>query len=331
MNSSNPPPWHIPSPDGPPRLFCIVSTLKSREYTPHALRSFFETTSLRAVDRCILINNDDPAIHETVSPFEGRLTLINNATPKSFAANANSMISRALDSRSDLFFMNNDIIFTDNWLPPLTGNDRSILSPISNREVQYAASTVVTKTEEVAKVVITSAPMGLDEYLASPRMFQAIAESHRSIAQGLMRLTVFPFFCVKLPIAVMREIGAFDESFGRAGGEDYDYCLRAWLAGFNVQMVVSSYLIHFWGKSTWNGGEPAPRNAYNSDFLEIFRAKWGEALFQYVLQENDDLIRANPEAVALRASGDIGGMVRLMMSRPVDVYRPLSKGRAPEA
>jgi hypothetical protein len=308
--------------DGPPRLFAMVTTLKSRGYTPYALHSFFDTTALRSQDRFVLINNDDPALDELAAPYKAHISVEHNSSPRSFAANANSMISQAVDSGMDLFFMNNDIIFTDNWLAPLTGNPKTILSPISNREVQYAGSTIIPKTQEVTQLVVTEAPMALEDYLSAPRMYQAIAESHQKIASGLMRLIVFPFFCVRLPLAVMQRVGKFDEGFGRAGGEDYDYCLRAWLSGFDVHMALASYLIHFWGKSTWSSDSQQQTPSYNTDFLEVFRAKWGEALFQYTLRENDSLIKAHAEAARLRDTGDLGGMVRVLMDHPVETFLP---------
>jgi GT2 family glycosyltransferase len=326
MNASNLIHSHVPAPDGPPRLFAMVSTAKSRAYTPHALKSFFETTTLRPNDSFVLINNDDEALPAEVAPIQQSLTLISHEQPRSFAANANLMIERALSQQADLFFMNNDIIFTDNWLAPCVGHPQTILSPISNREVQLAGSVVVVKTNHVADTAITGAPMELQEYLRSPRMFQALVEAYAKVANGLLKLIVFPFFCVRLPLAVMQRVGKFDEGFGRAGGEDYDYCLRAWLAGFDVQMAVGSYLIHFWGKSTWSAQDPTSRTpeaiqrSYNTDFLEIFKQKWGEPLFQFVLQENDEFIRHNPQASTLRNAGNLSQLVKLMMARPVDIY-----------
>jgi hypothetical protein len=313
-----------PIPEGPPRLFSMVTTLTSRAYTPCALRSFFETTGLRSCDRFILINNDDPNVEELSKLYQGQITLVHNKAPQSFAANANSMIEEALRSKSDLYFMNNDIIYSDNWLTPLVGREGSILSPLSNREVQYIGSVTVTKTHHMASFLVMSAPMKLEEYLGSPRMFQAIAEAHAKETSGFMTLSVFPFFCVKLPLGIMQALGRFDEGFGRAGGEDYDYCLRAWLAGFKVEMVLGSYLLHFWGKSTWNATDQQKPDiqSYNTDFLEIFRAKWGDPLFQYVLQENDSAIVANPEAARLRETEQIGAMVRLLMPKPVDLFIP---------
>lgn len=310
--------------DGPPRLFAMVSTQKSRAYTPYALRSFFETTGLRKEDRFVVINNDDPAFDEIVAPYESAITVCTNQTPQSFAHNANEMIAQALSSGSDLFFMNNDIIFTDNWLSPLTGFPDTILSPISNREVQFVGSVVVVKTNHVANTAVTQAPMDLESYNDSPRMFQAIAEANSKFASGLLKLIVYPFFCVRLPLGVMQAVGKFDESFGRAGGEDYDYCFRAWLAGFDVQMALASYLIHFWGKSTWTAGSTANSAPpdYNTQFLEVFKAKWGEALFEFVLHENDKLITSNPGAKTLRESGDLAGLIRLLAPNKIDIHIP---------
>lgn len=319
---------HQPSiPDGPARLFAMVSTAKSRAYTPHALRSFFETTSLRPIDSFVLINNDDPELPAVAAPYHELVTLISHEQPRGFAANANLMIERAVSQGADLFFMNNDIIFTDNWLHPCVGNPRTILSPASNREVQLAGSAVVVKTGHVANTVITNAPMELSDYLGSPRMFEALAEAYTKVAQGLLQLIVFPFFCVRLPLAVMQALGKFDEKFGRAGGEDYDYCLRAWLAGFDVQMAVGSYLLHFWGKSTWSGqtgnqSQATDQSSYNTEFLEIFRNKWGDPLFQYVLRENDEHIKRDPHASNLRTTGNLAALVKLLMAKPVDIFIP---------
>lgn len=88
-------------PGGRPRLFSMVTTVRSRAYTPYALRSFFETTGLRTEDRFILINNDDPELSQIIAPFKDLVTIVTNETPKGFATNANSMIDQALRSQRD--------------------------------------------------------------------------------------------------------------------------------------------------------------------------------------------------------------------------------------
>jgi hypothetical protein len=297
------------------KIFAMVTTLKSREYTPHAVKTFFENTELNDTDRFILISNDDPNASTFQTKLSKRLELINNPEPLSFAANVNQMIDLALSTSSDLYFINNDVIFSDNWLAPLAqGDDRTILSPVSNREVQYAGSAVVIASKHVANTMILKAPMELSEYLASPRMFQALAEAHSKTASGYLTLLVFPFFCVKLPLGVMQVVGKFDLSFGRAGGEDYDYALRAWLAGFECQLALGSYLLHFWGRSTWAGG-PRAESSYDKGFLGIFEEKWGKALFQFALQENDSAITSDPELNNLRQTGRLGELVRRLKMR----------------
>ncbi|MFN4896562.1 MAG: glycosyltransferase family 2 protein [Pseudomonadota bacterium] len=305
------------------RLFAMVTTVSSRDYTPYALQSFFEMTPLTDTDSFILISNDDPDAGNLIPSNARQLTLRINDTPLSFARNANQMIALALSSKSDLFFMNNDVIYSDNWLNPLIGHDRSILSPLSNREVQYAGSAVVVSSKHVATTMVLKAPMDLSEYLASPRMFQALAEAHRKTGSGYLPLLVFPFFCVKLPLLVLEAVGKFDETFGRAGGEDYDYALRAWLAGFDVKLALGSYLLHFWGKSTWTAkGDAAQSESYDTGFLRRFEEKWGSPLFRYTLQENDSEVLANPELLALRQSGNMGALVSQMMKQPVQIKIP---------
>lgn len=303
---------------GRPRVFAMVTTLTSRAYTPHALQTFFETTALRDQDSFVLVSNDDPDAASLIPPQAQRLELRINRSPQSFAANANQMITEALATHSDLFFMNNDVIYADQWLPPLLGDDRAILSPVSNREVQYAGSAVVVASQHVATTMTLKAPMELSEYLASPRMFQALAEAHRKTGNGYLPLIVFPFFCVKLPLPILEAVGKFDEEFGRAGGEDYDYALRAWLAGFEVKLALGSYLLHFWGKSTWTASDgDSKKPGYDTSFLEKFEAKWGTSLFRYTLQENDSEVSNNPELTALRQSGNLAGLISRLMKQPV--------------
>jgi GT2 family glycosyltransferase len=309
---------------GRPRLFAMVTTLTSRDYTPYALQTFFETTPLRDIDSVVLISNDDPDAASLIPPNAHSLELQINPAPRGFAANANQMIAQALTRKSDLFFMNNDIIYADDWLPPLLGNDRAILSPLSNREVQYAGSAVVVSSQHVATTMILKAPMDLSEYLASPRMFQALAEAHHKTASdGYLPMLVFPFFCVKLPLPILEAVGKFDEIFGRAGGEDYDYALRAWLAGFEVKFALGSYVLHFWGKSTWTAKEGSPRpSTYDTSFLQIFEEKWGSSLYRYTLQENDSEVAANPELVEIRKSGNLATLVSRLMKQPVPLRIP---------
>jgi GT2 family glycosyltransferase len=88
-----------------------------------------------------------------------------------------------------------------------------------------------------------------------------------------------PFYCFRLPRRVYATIGRFDEGFGRGGGEDVDYRVRAYLAGFETYLALESYILHFQGKSTWQGGETTPeQRARELEYRTHFRRKWGDEL-----------------------------------------------------
>ena len=306
------------APRGRPRLFAMVTTRKSRDYTPTAIQTFLSTTPLRSEDRLVLISNDDP---EGLAAFRGesRVELVSNPQPKGFAENANVMIDEALRTGSDLFFMNNDVVFFDRWLEPLLGRDDIVLSPLSNREVQYVASVVVVATKHVADTTVVKAPMQLEEYQRFPRMFDAIVEAHKKSSFGLLPVIVLPFFCIRLPLPVLRRVGKFDTRFGVAGGEDYDYCFRLWLAGIPVSFELNSYLLHFWGKSTTTD-DVGP--AYDQEFLSIFKEKWGEKLFSVVLHESSKPIDEDPVARSCRERQDMAGIVRALQTKENEIFLP---------
>jgi len=151
----------------------------------------------------------------------------------------------AAERGADLFFLNYDLIFTPGWTAPFDGHPRTVLSPLSNRQVQYRLRIEVFPGGGCLSDVALRSRMTLADYIGHEARFAAIAEAHAATASGALPIFTLPFFCIRIPLAVIKEVGAFDESFGVAGGEDFDYCLRAWLQGFEVAFTLSSYVLHF--------------------------------------------------------------------------------------
>jgi GT2 family glycosyltransferase len=110
---------------------------------------------------------------------------------------------------------------------------------------------------------------------------------------GQKKSLILPFFCVKIPYAVYSRVGPMDENFGRGSAEDSDYCLRAWLAGFEVRHALQSYVLHFGGKSSWAGETKRESEERMKKFRELFEKKWGAALADLVLNENTKGINAS--------------------------------------
>ena len=246
-----------------PTHFGMVTTAKSARYTGPALDSFFRFTEFGADDRFVLIDNDGGY----TPPAGLRLECVANPAPKSFAANVNEAIAGALRADADLVFLNNDIIFSPGWLPPLKSRDDAILIPLCNQNVVYDHGGFALK-----------AAMDLDEYTGHEDNFLAIVAAHRAdvAMRGMRHSLLIPFYCFRLPHRVMATLGPFDEGFGTGGGEDIDYRVRAHIAGFRVLIAAESYLLHFGGKSTWRSGEAdAETKTRDALYRRRLIEKWG--------------------------------------------------------
>lgn len=275
------------------RIFAMVSTRHSLDCTSLALSSFFRHTKLSDSDRFYLIDNDGSVTPEILGAYP-RVILHTNSSPLGFGANANSMIDLAVEERADLFFMNNDLVFTPGWLQPLEGPEQGILSPLSNREVQYAASLVIAKSETVQDVFVCTPRMTLGDYSEHEASLDYIARVHGAKSSGYWPVFFLPFFCVKLPLAAMETIGHFDETFGEGGGEDYDYCVRAAVAGFDVKFALGAFILHFGGQSSYAVPEEKERfDAREAHFKRVFESKWGRELFELMFLEKPDLLKAS--------------------------------------
>lgn len=87
------------------------------------------------------------------------------------------------------------------------------------------------------------------------------------------------FYVFKLPSKIYNAVGLFDSQFGIGGGEDVDYRLRTLTAGYQVKYHSQSYLLHYAGKSTWDGPENSiETQKRNQQYMETFSKKWGEDL-----------------------------------------------------
>jgi len=211
-------------------FYGMVTTEGSSAYTPHALHSFFGTTELMPTDKFYLIDNDG---NFDSDDFSEKLEVIRNETPKSFAQNVNQIMRLAAAARADLFFLNNDLIFTPGWNPPLLVQAPVIFSPVSNREIQYETRSFTFRNV-----------LSLDDYLSHLPEFGELLQTHQARKLSYMNVAMLPFFCVKIPFAIYSVVGSLDERFGRGGGEDNDYCLRTVLAGFKIHYAMQSFVLH---------------------------------------------------------------------------------------
>ena len=250
-------------------IFSMVTIKRSNAYTNYALESFFKNTELNENDEFFLIDNDGCEL-EKYSSYK-KIQIIKNKFPLSIARNINQIIDKALKYKKNLVFLNNDIIFTKNWFNPLQENSNDISIPVNNQIFTYQSDCGNLKL---------NVTMNLKDFNKNDSLLNSIVEKHKKKFKPNLKLQalLMPFFCFKVPYHILNEVGHFDTSFVH-GAEDVDYRIRSAIKGYDVNFLLDSYLLHFHGKSSWDGGETASEiRERDRKYTEAFLKKWGNEM-----------------------------------------------------
>lgn len=257
--------------DTPPVYYCMVNTNSTKSYTKLALESFFKTTELRDKDKFFLINNDGQF---RLTKNQEQITLISNNTPKTFAQNMNFVMKLAMIDGANFFGLNNDIVFTKNWNRNFDSTN-SILVPLSNQKLPG----------EYGNLKITTA-MNMADYQGKENELNEFLDNIDPKVLSSIDKTIIGFHCFYVPNQVLHKVGLLDENFNN-GGEDIDYRLRAHQCGFNVDINLNSYVLHFYGKSSWRSGESKEETLKREQhYREYFTQKWGKDAAEHCLAKS---------------------------------------------
>ena len=286
-------------------LFGMVTLKSSHHYTNYAIDSFFKNTELNNGDEFLLIDNDGCEL-DKFSNYK-KIKIIKNKFPMSFAKNVNQSINYALKNKKDLIFLNNDIIFTKNWVQSLNLNSQNISIPVSNQMFSYESDCGNLKLKPT---------MNLNDFNENYVLLDEIVKKHikkyelQQKAQGLL----MPFFCFKIPYQILDEVGKFDEIFVH-GAEDVDYRIRCAKKGYEAYFILDSYLLHFHGKSSWDGVETNKQiEARNKLYTESFLKKWGKDLTQiFIFRKNFSNILDNKGIAHIFKQGKFGELIRELL------------------
>ena len=256
----------------------MVTLEKSQNYTSYALQSFFKNTKMDANDEFLLINNDNKSVDEFSS--YRNIEIKKNEYPLSFAKNVNQAIDKAIKVKKNLIFLNNDVLFTKNWIEPLELDSEGISIPINNQLFPYESDCEKLKLRPTMNIKDFN-----DNFLLLDEIVKKHQEKYKNVKK--FQALLMPFFCFKIPYKILKEVGFFDTTFVN-GAEDVDYRVRCTLKGHDVNFLINSYLLHFHGKSTWDGGETASQmEKRNELYTEAFRKKWGDDMTQiFIVREN---------------------------------------------
>ena len=260
-------------------VFAMVTLKSSNFYTNHALQSFFKNTAFDADDEFLLIDNDGNKIDDFSS--YNKINIIKNKKPLSFSENVNQAITVAKHKNKNLVFLNNDIIFTQDWFEPLKLNSTSVSISSSNQLFQYKSD---------CGNLIIKPTMKFSDFNENFELLDKITKKHKKKFKPKQQFQtlLMPFFCFKIPYEILIEVGYFDEAFGKGGAEDIDYRIRCAVKGYEVNYILDSYLLHFHGKSTWDGAENNKETELrNKIYTEVFLKKWGKELTQIFILKKD--------------------------------------------
>ena len=284
-------------------IFAMSTMRSSHFYTSYALKSFYNNTNMDDSDEFLLIDNDGNDMSSFVD--YKKINIIKNKTSLSFAENVNQGIQAAKDKKKNIIFLNNDIIFTKDWFSALDSNAKSISIPVCNQLFQYQSDCGKLKLKHTMK---------LEDFGENYNLLNEIIEKHKIKFKKYKKFQtpLMPFYCFKIPYVILNEVGYFDSSFGKCGGEDIDYRIRCAIKGYEVDFLLQSYLLHFHGKSSWDGNETKEQiEERNRVYTETFNKKWGLEFTQIFILRRDFLEILNKKNLnSTFKAGEFGELIR---------------------
>ena len=242
------------------RASVIVLTHNALEYTRRCADALLRFTGPR--DELIWVDNGSedgtPEFLRDLAAEDRRCRVILNGENLGFAAGNNRGLAAA---RGDyLVLLNSDVVVTDGWLDRLiaaaeNNPQAGIVGPVTNRIAGAQRLESVDYNEETLA--------GLGEFAA------AVARRHAGEDRVALWLVGF---CLLVKREVLERLGGLDERFGRGNFEDNDYCLRAFLAGYQ-NLIATDCFVHHFGSRSFAAAGVDYRLSLEANW-ELFKRKW---------------------------------------------------------
>jgi GT2 family glycosyltransferase len=257
-------------------VFCFVSSKITEQYSKLALDSFFKHTKLEDGDIFVFVNNDGTNAFRKDYPID---IYVNNKTLKSWAENFNKGLRVAKKFKKHFVVITNDVIFTKGWLEALKQTEDMILIPVCNVNFMYKSS------------IFSTAPvMQLEDYIGKEPYLDAVVSFHQNNfkPEELDEKIFMQMYLARIPYKVHNDVGYFDHTFSNCGGEDMDYRIRSAIKGYKTMLAKHPFILHFHGKSSWDGAESTEQERVRRDqYLKKGVEKWGEDLTEIFIKGTD--------------------------------------------
>lgn len=222
----------------------LVESLRAHTQTPHEL--------------IFVDNNSQDGVYQELKrvrrTYPRPVRIIRNKKNRFFSGGNNQAIRAARGE--NIVLLNADTLVTPGWLEGL----------LACASAHPEAGMVAPYTNQAAGLQVLWPPAYRD-VKELPAWAARRSRAFRGQAKAVPMLIAF---CVLIPRAVLARVGFLDEAFGPGGFEDYDYCLRLRLAGYELMIAEDVYVHHFGGRGYVN----LPYDELRAGNRKIYWDKW---------------------------------------------------------
>lgn len=231
----------------------IILTYNQLDYTKICIDSVLKHTK-GEYELIVVDNASTDGTREWLERRDNIRWVVFNRENVGVPAGWNIGLERAAKDTDYYVMLNNDVVVSEGWLERL----------IFCAELSKDIGAVGPRCNNI------SGPQ-CDPANYSMFQFQDFARQYGVVNVGMY----YPFwrlvgFCLLIKAGVVREVGKFDERFGRGNYEDDDYCLRILEAGYKNVICGDCYVHHF-GSKSWEGNTLWEQLQKNK---KLFDEKW---------------------------------------------------------
>jgi len=214
----------------------IVTAFGASDYTRQAVAS--ATSNAQSPYSLYLVDNGskDDTFDYFSQVKDAKVIRLSENEGVSKGKNAGFQEALKNDSLRYLVFLDNDVIMPDRWLAKMREvmdlyPEVGILSPVSRLSLIRSP-----QPDSVAKYLMRVSLSELNNVgfgdTGAYRSFDDVEGT-----------------CMMIRASVAKKVGMFDESFGKYGWEDTDYCFRVRREGYQVGKAMKVFFEHFGGAS----------------------------------------------------------------------------------
>ncbi len=209
----------------------IIPIFNAYEALARCLESIRATSAGEVSYRLILI--DDASEDPRIFPFLEKMKapddlLLKNENNLGFVQTANR--GMAVSQEHDVVLLNSDTLVTEGWL--------AALQKAAYQHPSIGGANPLTNCASIFSVPELSA-------FAQPTSLQKISRWIKNNQKGLAHdIPSAVGFCFYIKRCVIREVGLFDEIFGRGYGEENDFCMKAKKRGYRFVLTNEAFVYH---------------------------------------------------------------------------------------